>query len=147
MHPISSVCSFPIPLPTRQKCCRFNIMFCHLKGAPALQGKGGRGGAEISAAVALLLQKQREKTKLVEGACALGSHCSRATPNTKPYLGSSWNKPVHSPPEGKGRTEGTGLFCFMQQPAAHSKSSLHRTLGSSGYGFHPIILYLHPTLS
>lgn len=90
-------------------------MFHHPKGAPALEGKGSRRGAETSAAAALLLQEQRGKTKLAEGGDhALGSHCSRATPGTKVYLGSSWNNTFHSPPEGKGRAEGTRLFCCEQ---------------------------------
>lgn len=86
-------------------------MFFHPKGAPALEGKGGSRRAEISAAATWLLQEQREKTKLSEsGDHALGSHCSRVTPNSKPYLGGGWNKPFHSPSEGKGREKGMGFF-------------------------------------
>lgn len=107
-------------------------MFFHPKGAPALEGKDVSRGAENSAATALLLQEQREETKAEGGDHALGSHCSRATPDTKPYLGSGWNKPFHSPSEGKGRAESMFFFCCEQQPAAQGKSSLPGTLGSSG---------------
>lgn len=63
---------------------------------------------------------------------ALGGHCSRATPNTKLYLGSSWNKPFHTLLEGEGRAEGMKLFCCEQQVAAQGKSFLPRTSGTSG---------------
>lgn len=122
-HPINSLCSSPIPWPTRQECCHFNNAFCHPKGAPALEGKGGRRGTSVAAA--LLLQEQRGKTKLVEsGDHALGSHCSQATPSTKLYLGSSWNKSFHSPPGGKARGGQRAQGCFAVSSRLLPKASL-----------------------
>lgn len=112
-----------------QRCCDFYNMFCHSKGAPELERKDARGGASTAA---LQLQEQRGKRKLVEGdKHSLCCHCSRSSLSTKLYFGSSWNKPFHSPSEGKGKAQGTGLFCCEKQLAAQSKS-LPRTPGTFG---------------
>lgn len=104
------------------------FMFCHPEGASAIKRKGGRKGAEQ-----LCCSRKQGNTKLVEsGDHTLGCHCSRTTLSTKLSIGSNWNKTFHSPPEGKGRTEGMELLCYEQQVAAQVKSSLPRTLSSSG---------------
>lgn len=62
---------------------------------------------------------------------SLGCHCSRTSLSTKHYLDSSWNKPFHSPSEGKGKAQGMGLFSCEKQLAAQVKS-LPGTPGSLG---------------
>lgn len=100
------------------------IMFYHPRSVPALEGKSGMRRSETSAAAVFAAPETEGENKLFESCDrALDSHCSRTTPSSKLYLGTNWKKPLHNPPEDKGRTKGRVYFLlwaagFCPQPVS-----------------------------
>lgn len=151
-HSINSPCFSPIPKGKElNRRIVILIMFFHPKTVPALEGKSGMRKSEISAAAAFAAPETEWGNKLFEGGNhALGSHCSRATPSSKLYLGSSWNKPLHSPPEHKGGTKGRVCLFFPVVSSRFLPTASIPCLGLKGvlgYGFHHTVLYFQLTFS